>query len=48
MLRNIYANNNITNVNYKLTRGGGCQKSYNIRIYKELKNKSIDKISSNR
>ena len=25
MLRNIYANNNITNVNYKLTRGGGVK-----------------------
>ena len=47
MLRNICTNNNITNVNYKLTRGG-CQNPYNIRIYNELKNKSIDKISRNR
>ena len=29
MLRNIYTNNNITNVNYKLTREG-VKKSYNI------------------
>ena len=47
MLRNICANNNITNVNYKLTRGG-AKKSYNIRDYIGLENKSIDKISRNR
>ena len=36
-----------TNINYKLTRGG-LKKTYKIRNYKELRNKSIDKISSNR
>ena len=25
MLKNIYTNNNITDVNYKLTRGGGLK-----------------------
>ena len=48
MLINIYTNNNIMNVNYKLTRGGGLENSYKIRNYKELKNKSIDKISRDR
>ena len=47
MLKNICTNINITDVNYKLTRGG-CQKSYKIRNYKEIENKSIDKISRNR
>ena len=36
-----------TNINYMLTRGG-LEKPYKIRDYKEFKNKSIDKISSNR
>ena len=36
------------NINYMLTRGGGLEKPYKIRKYEELKNKSIDKISSNR
>ena len=35
------------NINYMLTRGG-LEKPYKIRNYKELRNKSIDKISSNR
>ena len=35
------------NINYMLTRGG-LEKPYKIRNYKEFKNKSIDKISSNR
>ena len=35
------------NINYMLTRGG-LEKPYKIRKYEELKNKSIDKISSNR
>ena len=35
------------NINYMLTRGG-LEKTYKIRDYKELRNKSIDKISSNR
>ena len=35
------------NINYMLTRGG-LEKSYKIRNYKEFRNKSIDKISSNR
>ena len=34
-------------INYMLTRGG-LEKPYKIRRYKEFKNKSIDKISSNR
>ena len=37
----------IKNINYMLT-GGGLEKPYKIRRYKEFKNKSIDKISSNR
>ena len=36
-----------TNINYMLT-GGGLEKPYKIRDYKELRNKSIDEISSNR
>ena len=48
MLKNICTNINSTAVNYKLTRGGGFKKPYNIRDYKELENKSIDKISRNR
>ena len=47
MLKNIYTNNNVLNINYKLTRGG-LENSYKIRNYKELENKSIDKISRNR
>ena len=39
--------NAIKNVNYMLI-GGGLEKPYKIRRYKEFKNKSIDKISSNR
>ena len=35
------------NINYMLT-GGGLEKPYKIRNYKEFRNKSIDKISSNR
>ena len=35
------------NINYMLTRGG-LEKPYKIRKYEELRNKSIDKISSNR
>ena len=35
------------NINYMLTRGG-LEKPYKIRNYKEFRNKSIDKISSNR
>lgn len=35
------------NINYMLTRGG-LEKPYKIGDYKEFKNKSIDKISSNR
>ena len=35
------------NINYMLTRGG-LEKPYKIRNYKEFKNNSIDKISSNR
>ena len=34
-------------VNHMLI-GGGLEKPYKIRRYKEFKNKSIDKISSNR
>ena len=47
MLKNIYTNNYIMNINYMLTRGG-LEKPYKIRDYKEFRNKSIDKISSNR
>ena len=47
MLKNIYSSNYIMNINYMLTRGG-LEKPYKIRRYKEFKNKSIDKISSNR
>ena len=47
MLKNIYLNNYIVNINYKLTRGG-LEKPYKIRAYKEFKIISIDKISSNR
>ena len=47
MLKNIYTNNYIMNVNYMLTRGG-LEKPYKISDYKEFRNKSIDKISSNR
>ena len=39
--------NIIKNVNHMLT-GGGLEKPYKIRIYKEFKIISIDKISSNR
>ncbi len=39
--------NAIKNVNHLLI-GGGLEKPYKIRNYKELRNKSIDKISSNR
>ena len=39
--------NAIKNVNHMLI-GGGLEKPYKIRNYKELRNKSIDKISSNR
>ena len=42
---NLYQMN--VNINYMLTRGG-LEKPYKIRNYKELRNKSIDKISSNR
>ena len=42
---NLYQIN--TNINYMLTRGG-LEKPYKIRNYEEFKNKSIDKISSNR
>ena len=35
------------NINYMLTRGG-LEKPYKIRKYEELRNKSIDKISSHR
>ena len=37
----------IVNINYMLTRWG-LEKPYKIRNYKELRNKSIDKISGNR
>ena len=47
MLKNIYTSNYIMNINYMLTRGG-LEKPYKIRGYKEFRNKSIDKISSNR
>ena len=47
MLKNIYTSNYIMNINYMLT-GGGLEKPYKIRNYKEFKNKSIDEISSNR
>ena len=47
MLKNIYTSNYIMNINYMLTRGG-LEKPYKIRNYKEFRNKSIDKISSNR
>ena len=40
--------NTIKNVNHMLIGGGGLEKPYKIRNYEELKNKSIDKISSNR
>ena len=47
MLKNIYSSNYIININHMLT-GGGLEKPYKIRIYKEFKIISIDKISSNR
>ena len=47
MLKNIYLNNYIMNINCMLTRGG-LEKPYKIRDYKEFKIISIDKISSNR
>ncbi len=39
--------NAIKNVNHMLI-GGGLEKPYKIRNYEEFRNKSIDKISSNR
>ncbi len=44
---NLVKENTIKNVNHMLI-GGGLEKTYKIRNYKELRNKSIDKISSNR
>ena len=41
---NLYQMN--ANINHMLI--GGLEKPYKIRDYKEFKNKSIDKISSNR
>ena len=47
MLKNIYSNNYIININYMLT-GGGLEKPYKIRNYKDFEIISIDKISSDR
>ena len=44
---NLVRKNTIKNVNHMLI-GGGLEKPYKIRKYEELRNKSIDKISSNR
>ena len=47
MLNRINNNRIIKNINYMLTRGG-LEKPYKIRICKDFKIISIDKISSNR
>ena len=47
MLKNIYSSNYIMNINHMLT-GGGLEKPYKIRNYKEFEIISIDNISSNR
>ena len=44
---NLVNKNTIKNVNYMLI-GGGLEKPYKIRNYKDFKIISIDKISSNR
>ena len=46
-MKNIYSSNYIKNVNHMLI-GGGLEKPYKIRNYKEFEIISIDKISSDR
>ena len=41
-------NKNIIEIVNHMLIGGGLEKPYKIRNYKEFKNKSIDEISSNR